>query len=265
MRQISRLIDGRRVTFLANPTGEPIELRLRTTDVSPASETPTPLVAWDPVEVRTVPLPLAQQSSDGGDWYVFALPSFGSVFVLPASARPVAPLRGEPLPLEGNWELTLPGNPPFAMTPGPRLWTELEDARGFSGIGTYRLEIAMTAEQVEADRLLLDLGTVRDLARVTVNGADCGIAWTPPFRVDVTSALRPGGNIVEVEVATPWRNRIIAEAGAPSGRDPRADDGRVRADCATRFPPGCRARSCWSRSRRRRTGARTDQRDYCPT
>ena len=104
------------------------------------------------------------------------------------------------------------------MTPRPRLWTEFEDARGFSGIGTYRLEIAMTAEQLEADRLLLDLGTVRDLARVTVNGADCGIAWTPPFRVDVTSALRPGGNIVEVEVATPWRNRLIAEAGAPSGR-----------------------------------------------
>ena len=79
----------------------------------------------------------------------------------------------------------------------------------------------MTAEQLEADRLLLDLGTVRDLARVTVNGADCGVAWTPPFRVDVTAALRPGGNIVEVEVVTPWRNRLIAEAADPPARSSR--------------------------------------------
>ena len=58
---------------------------------------------------------------------------------------------------------------------------------------------------------------MRDLARVTVNGTDCGIAWTPPFRVDVTAAVRTGSNLVEVEVATPWRNRLIAEAADPSG------------------------------------------------
>ena len=43
------------------------------------------------------------------------------------------------------------------------------------------------------------------------------MAWTPPFRVDVTSALCIGRNIMRVEVVTPWRNRLIAEADAPSG------------------------------------------------
>ena len=215
VRRISRRIDGRRVTFVANPTGDPIELRLRTVDASGPSGT-SPLVAWDPVEVRRVPLRLAQQMSDGHGRYALSLPPFGSVFVL-ASAPPVEPPRSEAIPLEGSWELTLPASPPLAMTPHPRLWTEFDAARGFSGIGTYRLEVALTAGQLEADRLVLDLGTVRDVARVTVNGGDCGIAWTPPFRVDITAAAHAGGNVVEVEVATPWRNRLIAEAGAPSG------------------------------------------------
>jgi hypothetical protein len=52
---------------------------------------------------------------------------------------------------------------------------------------------------------------------VTVNDVDCGVAWTPPFRVDVTSGLRVGVNVIRVEVATPWRNRLIAEAREPSG------------------------------------------------
>ena len=46
---------------------------------------------------------------------------------------------------------------------------------------------------------------------------DCGIAWTAPFRVDVTAAVVTGSNELDVEVATPWRNRLIAEASAPSG------------------------------------------------
>ncbi len=67
------------------------------------------------------------------------------------------------------------------------------------------------------DRVSIDLGEVRDIAQVTVNGVDCGVAWTAPFRVDVTSAVRPGSNELEVDVANPWRNRLIAEAGSPTG------------------------------------------------
>ena len=50
-----------------------------------------------------------------------------------------------------------------------------------------------------------------------LNGEDCGIAWTPPFRVDISSAARPGDNSLEIHVATPWRNRLIAEAAASTG------------------------------------------------
>ncbi len=50
-----------------------------------------------------------------------------------------------------------------------------------------------------------------------MNGSDCGIAWTAPWRVEVTDALRTGDNLVEIEVTNPWMNRLIAEAAAPTG------------------------------------------------
>ncbi|HMD91086.1 MAG TPA: hypothetical protein VKG80_00440 [Trebonia sp.] len=56
-----------------------------------------------------------------------------------------------------------------------------------------------------------------DIARVLVNGVDCGIIWTAPFEADITGALHPGRNAVMVEVANAWMNRLIAEARHPTG------------------------------------------------
>jgi len=48
-----------------------------------------------------------------------------------------------------------------------------------------------------------------------MNGKDCGVAWTPPFRVDVTAAIKPGENTVEIAVANSWRNRLVGDRGLP--------------------------------------------------
>jgi hypothetical protein len=66
-----------------------------------------------------------------------------------------------------------------------------------------------------ASRFILDLGNVHELAEVKVNGKSCGITWCPPFRVDVTDALRPGENELQIEVVNFWPNRIIGDAGLP--------------------------------------------------
>ncbi|MGR0220000.1 glycosyl hydrolase [Agromyces sp. ZXT2-6] len=221
VRRIAREIDGRRVTFVANPSGEPIELRLRTPE-------PGTLVAWDPVEVRRAPI----ERPPGDDAHVIALEPFGSVFVV-ASPEPRddavdAPARTTTLALAGEWTIELPGRSASSVSPGPRLWADadadadadaVDGGRGFSGVGTYRMEFDL-AERPTADRLVLHLGTVRDIARVRLNDLDCGVAWTEPFRLDVTAAVRPGRNVLEVDVATPWRNRLIAEADSPSGGIP---------------------------------------------
>jgi hypothetical protein len=59
----------------------------------------------------------------------------------------------------------------------------------------------------------LGLGDIRDIgiARVRLNGKDLGITWTPPFRVDIPDALKPSGNLLEVEVINSWRNRLLGD------------------------------------------------------
>jgi hypothetical protein len=213
VRRIAREIDGRRVTFLANPSDEPIELRVRT--IEPGS-----LVAWDPVEVRRLPM----KRRPGDNAYVMTLEPFGSVFVVaspaPSEAVDDAPVRTATRGLVGEWMLELPGGDAASVSPHPRFWTDVIDGgRDFSGIGTYRLEFELP-DRPAADRLVLDLGAVREIARVRLNGVDCGVAWTEPFRVDVTVAVRTGRNALEIDVATPWRNRLIAEAASPSGEIP---------------------------------------------
>jgi len=61
----------------------------------------------------------------------------------------------------------------------------------------------------------LDLGRVRELAEVKVNGKSCGIVWCPPWRVDVSDAVKPGENKLQIEVVNFWPNRIIGDAALP--------------------------------------------------
>jgi hypothetical protein len=58
---------------------------------------------------------------------------------------------------------------------------------------------------------MLDLGDVRELAEVSINGRPLGIAWHPPYRVDVTEAVKPGENTLEVKVTNLWVNRLIGD------------------------------------------------------
>ena len=65
-------------------------------------------------------------------------------------------------------------------------------------------------------QVYLDLGTVANLAEVRVNGQPCGIAWTPPYRLDITKALRKGGNQLEISVTNTWANRLIGDQALPA-------------------------------------------------
>ncbi len=97
-------------------------------------------------------------------------------------------------------------------------WTQLgAAAAGFSGIGTYSTELDIGPEVAAAWVVTIVVEDVGDIASVVVNGDDCGVMWTPPWRVDLTDRLRPGANMLVIEVANAWMNRLIAEAGSPTG------------------------------------------------
>jgi len=61
----------------------------------------------------------------------------------------------------------------------------------------------------------LDLGDVKNIAQVQINGTNFGILWKPPFRVCVTSALQHGKNRIEVRVTNVWANRLIGDEKLP--------------------------------------------------
>jgi hypothetical protein len=98
-------------------------------------------------------------------------------------------------------------------------WADHSDpqVRYYSGTAIYRktFELADSVLIGKRTPMRLDLGQVEVVARVKVNGQDCGIAWKPPYQVDVTLALRPGSNTLEIEVANTWVNRLIGDERLP--------------------------------------------------
>ena len=98
----------------------------------------------------------------------------------------------------------------------------------FSGTATYTktVEAPQTWFRPGA-KLLLDLGTVKDLAEVSVNGKALGTLWKPPYQVDVTGALRPGANQLEIKVTNQWSNRQMGDRLGPAGEEGAAPGGRL--------------------------------------
>ena len=89
--------------------------------------------------------------------------------------------------------------------------------RYFSGTATYKKEFELT--QKPDSPVFLDLGKVQVIARVRLNGKDCGIVWKPPYRIDISSAIRKGKNSLEVDVVNTWVNRLIGDEQLPLDSD----------------------------------------------
>jgi hypothetical protein len=119
---------------------------------------------------------------------------------------------GTALPIHGSWTITFvkggPSMPAPIKTAAPLLWTDLDDdeAKRFGGTARYRVEFERPSEP--ADDWLLDLGDVRESARVRVNGVDVATAWSLPFQVRIGEFLKPGQNLLELDVTNLAANRI---------------------------------------------------------
>jgi hypothetical protein len=155
-----------------------------------------------------------------------------SVFVVfrnhPATVKQVAYKPSTSIPVAGPWTLGIAGK--HLTLDHLASWTEQSDAdlKYFSGTATYRTTFQLEAEPQRMD---LDLGDVRDLVRVAVNGKDLGVWWHPPFVRDVTAALRAGENVLELEVCNTWHNRLVGDEQFPVdfewGADRGVDRGRA--------------------------------------
>lgn len=127
------------------------------------------------------------------------------------------------LDVSGPWRLRFPsgwGAPDAVVLHKLISWTDHSHpgVKHFSGTATYAKRVDIRAAMLGADKQLwLDLGQVKNIAEVSVNGKDLGVLWKPPFRVEITGLVKPGANELEVRVTNNWPNRLIGDAGRPDG------------------------------------------------
>ncbi len=95
--------------------------------------------------------------------------------------------------------------------------------RFYSGTALYRKNFNMPALR-NAQKLWLDLGSVKHIATIAVNGKKLGVVWTSPWRIDISSAVVVGNNRIEVAVANVWANRLIGDEHEPADLTWQAGD-----------------------------------------
>jgi hypothetical protein len=175
---------------------------------------------WDPATG------LSRRTSyrmEGGRTIVdIPLDRFGSIVVLfrgqaqqtshreeEASARIIATETGP-------WQVSFQ---PDRGAPATATFAQLSDFRDnadpgiryFSGIARYQARIDIPLRKSGPSRLWLDLGDVRDVAEVWVNGKLAGTTWKPPYRVDISAYAKAGRNDIEVRSVNLWVNRLIGD------------------------------------------------------
>jgi hypothetical protein len=208
------------IYFVANQTSKEriVNLSLRAAGKAPEIWDPVTgemhrMVNWQ-VKRRRTELPVK-------------LPPYGSLFVVfTQNATPPQKAGGK------NWtELTTTDTIKNAWTvsfdpsySGPahpivmhplQDWTLHRDSaiRYYSGAAVYSQHFN---HKKTNKRVWLDMGEVANLATVFVNGVNCGIAWTAPYRVEVTAALHEGDNELRIEVVNTWANRLIGDSLLPA-------------------------------------------------
>jgi hypothetical protein len=154
-----------------------------------------------------------------GSWFV--------VFREPASAHPTTAKSNEGelksfADISGPWTVHFDpqwGGPASVQFDSLASWTARPEPgiKYYSGTATYdkTFNLPQSAIGKRQSNIYLDLGDVHELAGVKLNGQSCGIVWCPPWRVDVTDAVKAGENKLEVEVVNFWPNRIIGDASLP--------------------------------------------------
>ncbi len=122
--------------------------------------------------------------------------------------------------LEGSWDVSFDprwGGPERVAFDELSDWTEHEQRgiRYYSGIATYSKSFTVDETESEGKSYFIDLGIVHDMARVKLNGKDIGVVWCAPWRIDVSAALQEGENLLEIEVANRWVNRLLGDRQEP--------------------------------------------------
>ncbi len=120
--------------------------------------------------------------------------------------------------LNNDWQLSFPagwGAPENVQLDGLKAWKDLEissEGKAFSGSATYSVSFDIDEVKLQTD-YILDLGKVEMIALVSLNGKELRTLWSPPYRLDLSEAIKQGKNELKIEVTSSWFNRLVYDAG----------------------------------------------------
>lgn len=222
VRYIHRKTDKLDIYFLANKTNQPAdaECQFRSNGSEPE--------LWDPLTGETRPLPEYKQKDglisiplqfEANQSFFIILKQSGVRESKKSPGKKNFPVVNVVADIEGPWTVSFdpiwggPGKVEFNKLTD---WTKRreEGIKYYSGIAVYHKTFQFK-ESVPSASLYLNLGDVKNLARVRLNGKDLGVLWTNPWQVNITNAVKQGENELEIEVANLWPNRLIGDEKFP--------------------------------------------------
>ncbi|GAA4304595.1 hypothetical protein GCM10023143_09170 [Compostibacter hankyongensis] len=193
---------------------------------------------WDPLTGTTRPLP-EFSVGNGRTTVPLQFAPYQSFFIVFAKGKASGgpeknfPASATVATLSRPWTVSFDpqmGGPAQTVFDQLADWTARPEAgiKYYSGIAVYRqnFDLSSASDTGRYRRLILDLGEVKDMARVILNGHDLGVVWTSPRTVDITGIVKEKDNRLEIKVANRWPNRLIGDAQQPDDgiRDGRFPD-----------------------------------------
>ncbi|MBN1973809.1 MAG: discoidin domain-containing protein [Sedimentisphaerales bacterium] len=205
--------------FVANRTDRPMDVQARFRVAGKEAELWYPDTGKiEPAEfnisnnLTAVPMHLSERQSV---FVVFRKPTSDVSRKLPEKIKTIIAA------IDGTWDISFPPNlgaPEKIQLAKLQSWTEHSDSgvKYFSGTAAYTKTIQVQQSWlVPQAKIILELGTVKDIAEVSVNGKQIGTLWTPPFKLDITDTLKQGENKLEIKVTNQWTNRITGDGIVP--------------------------------------------------
>lgn len=223
IRYIHRIVDGADIYFISNKTDSLFN------DICTFRSTSGTPELWNPVtgEIKT----LSDYKIENGQTYIpLTFDKSQSYFIVfdkskkPANQNKMTasnlPESKDIMLLNGPWEVNFDTS---LGAPGKTNFTELQDwskhsdegIKYYSGKAVYNKTFDLPETLEKGTEYYINLGKVKNIAKVYLNGEDLGIIWTSPWEVKITNALKAKDNKLVIEVINLWPNRLIGDEFLP--------------------------------------------------
>lgn len=205
------------IYFISNTTNKPVLAEGQFRSVKGAPE------LWNAINGKITQIKNFRQGK-----YITYIPikldAYESAFVVFSRENKWQPERANPigettlLTLNNKWKINFDekwGGPKEIVADSLFDWSKSNNPgiRFYSGRASYH----QTFKYVEKNhnQVYIDLGVVKNMAKVYVNGKDAGTLWTAPWRLEISGFIQTGNNEIVIEVVNLWANRLIGDEQKP--------------------------------------------------